>query len=205
VKRAIRTLLVDDHLIVREGLRALLEMDPADGERAIEVVGEAADGASALLRCEELRPEVVVLDLSLPKLSGMEVAKSLRRAPTPPAIVVLSMHISPEHVRQAQEQGVFGYVVKGTGVSDLANAIRRAVRGERTFPELRQEAGPTLTDREREVLIHIAQGASNREVAARLGISVHTVNTHRVHLMEKLKAHDVATLTRLAVTLGLVS
>jgi DNA-binding NarL/FixJ family response regulator len=205
VKKAIRTLLVDDHLIVREGLRALLEMDPVGGERAIEVVGEAADGTSALARCEELRPEVIVLDLSLPKVSGMEVAKSLRRQQNPPAIVVLSMHISPEHVRQAQEQGVAAYVVKGTGVSDLASAIRRAVRGERTFPELRPEAGPTLTEREREVLIQIAQGASNREVAARLGISVHTVNTHRVHLMEKLKAHDVATLTRLAVTLGLVS
>jgi DNA-binding NarL/FixJ family response regulator len=205
MKKAIRTLLVDDHRIVREGLRALLELPPSPTERAIEVVGEAGDGPSALARCDELRPEVVVLDLSLPKLSGMEVARALQRAPTPPAIVVLSMHISPEHLRQAQEQGVAAYVVKGTGVSDLANAIRRAVNGEKIFPQLRPEAGPMLTEREREVLIQIAQGASNREVAARLGISVHTVNTHRVHLMEKLQAHDVATLTRLAVTLGLVS
>jgi len=205
VRKAIRTLLVDDHRIVREGLRALLEMAPAGAERPIEVVGEAADGTGALARCEELRPEVIVLDLSLPRLSGMEVAKALRRTQSPPAIVVLSMHVSPEHLRQAQEQGVSAYVVKGTGVSELAAAIRKAVRGEHTFPELRVEAGPMLTDREREVLIQIAQGASNREVAARLGISVHTVNTHRVHLMEKLQAHDVATLTRLAVTLGLVS
>jgi DNA-binding NarL/FixJ family response regulator len=205
VKRAIRTLLVDDHTIVREGLRALLEMSPGAGDRTIEVVGEAADGPTALTRCEELRPEVIVLDLSLPKLSGMEVAKALRKSASPPAIVVLSMHISTEHVRQAQEQGISAYVVKGTGVSDLASAIRRAVRGEKTFPEIRAEGAPTLTDRERQVLIEIAQGASNRQVAERLGISVHTVNTHRVHLMEKLKAHDVATLTRLAVTLGLVS
>ena len=205
MKKAIRTLLVDDHRIVREGLRALLELAPAAGERAIEVVGEAADGDAAMLRCEELHPEVVVLDLSLPKLSGMEVARSLREKANPPAVVVLSMHVSPEHLRQADENGVAGYVVKGTGVSELANAIRRAVNGEKTFPELRSERGPTLTEREREVLIQIAQGASNRQVAANLGISVHTVNTHRVHLMEKLQAHDVATLTRLAVTLGLVS
>lgn len=205
MKKPIRTLLVDDHRIVREGLRALLELPPSSAERAIEVVGEAADGASALARCEELKPDVIVLDLSLPKLSGMEVAKTLRRTASPPAIVVLSMHISPEHLKQAQEQGVSAYVVKGTGVSDLASAIRGAVNGEKTFPELRSEAGPMLTEREREVLIQIAQGASNREVAAKLGISVHTVNTHRVHLMEKLEAHDVATLTRLAVTLGLVS
>jgi DNA-binding NarL/FixJ family response regulator len=205
VKKPIRTLLVDDHRIVREGLRALLELPPSSAERAIEVVGEAADGATALARCEELKPEVIVLDLSLPKLSGLEVARSLKRASNPPAIVVLSMHVSPEHLKQAQEQGVAAYVIKGTGVSDLASAIRRAVIGEKTFPQLRPEAGPMLTEREREVLIQIAQGASNREVAAKLGISVHTVNTHRVHLMEKLEAHDVATLTRLAVTLGLVS
>jgi DNA-binding NarL/FixJ family response regulator len=205
VKKAIRTVLADDHQIVREGLRALLEMAPSAAERPIDVVGEASDGAAALARCEELRPEVIVLDLSLPKLSGMEVAKALRRSPNPPAVVVLSMHISPEHLRQAQELGVSAYVVKGTGVSELASAIRRAVQGERTFPQLRSEAGPMLTEREREVLIQIAQGASNREVALSLGISVHTVNTHRVHLMEKLQAHDVATLTRLAVTLGLVS
>src|SRR5262249_52313928 len=122
VKKPIRTVLADDHQIVREGLRALLELAPGASERPIEVVGEASDGSAALARCEELRPEVIVLDLSLPKLSGMEVAKALGRRVNPPAVVVLSMHISPEHLRQAQELGVSAYVVKGTGVSDLATA-----------------------------------------------------------------------------------
>jgi DNA-binding NarL/FixJ family response regulator len=117
-------------------------------------------------------------------------------------VVVLSMHVTAEHVREAQAAGVAAYVIKGSGVSELAEAIGRAAAGgSGPFPDVASEPG--LTDREREVLKAIVGGRSNREIASALGISAHTVNTHRVHLMGKLGVHDVASLTRKAVELGL--
>jgi len=197
----LRVLLVDDHQIVREGVKALLQSSPLQDGRRLEVVGEAGDGAAATELCQRTRPDVAVIDVSLPGISGIEVARKLRRLPVPPAVVMLSMHVSAEHVRQARQAGAAAYVVKGSGVGELAQAIGNvALGGSGPFPECDSF---DLTEREREVLTAILRGSSNREIAEALSISVHTVNTHRVHLMEKLQVHDVATLTRKALELGL--
>jgi DNA-binding NarL/FixJ family response regulator len=205
----IRVLLVEDHLIVRQGLVALL-----GASQDIEVVGEAADGAQAVQLCLELRPNVVVMDLSLPGLHGTEALRRVR-AICDAKVVVLSMHTSPEVVARAREAGCAGYVVKGADVSELARAIRSAMSDEAYFsPELRRELTPVedlptdplarLSGREREVLQLVAEGNTNREIATRLGISVHTVNAHRVNLMSKLNLHDAQGLTRFAIRHGLI-
>jgi DNA-binding NarL/FixJ family response regulator len=200
---ALKVVLADDHRILREGIRALLEASPSQ-EGPIKVIGEAGDGVEALALCRKLSPDVLVLDLGLPKLSGLEVADELQRSGSDIRVVVLTMHVTAEHVRRARECGGKAYVVKGSGVGELAKAIRVVAKGgEGPFPEMKSDPLATLTAREREVLVHIAKGGSNREIAAALDISVHTVNTHRVHLMEKLGAHDVVALTRLAVEAGL--
>ncbi len=199
----IRVILADDHRIVREGIAALLSAKPPPGGAPIEIVGEASSGPMAISLCRALAPDVLVLDLGLPELSGLEVMARLRgeRCRT----VVLSMHASAEHVRRAREGGATAYVVKGSGVRELAEAIRRAAAGgSGPFPADAPDPLAGLTAREREVLREIARGRSNREIAERLFISVHTVNSHRVHLMEKLEVHDVAALTRLAFAAGLI-
>jgi DNA-binding NarL/FixJ family response regulator len=199
----IHVVLADDHQIVREGVRALLEASESPGSRRLSVVGEAANASEALSLCRQLSPDVAVLDVSLPGASGFDIAEQLRALAKPPAIVMLSMHVSPEHVRRARDVGAAAYVVKGSGVAELAEAIVRvAAGGSGPFPE-GTPSGPRLTEREREVLAAVASGRSNKEIAQKLGISVHTVNTHRVHLMEKLDVHDVASLTKIALDLGL--
>ncbi len=198
---SIRALIVDDHQILREGVRTLLGNDCESPP--IEVTGEAGSGAEALALLDEKRPDVLVLDLALPGVLGIEVCRAARARGI--RVVILTMHVSSEHVRRAREAGADGYVVKGSGVSELARAIRAVVAGQPgPFPTVAPDAISKLTSREREVLVEIAQGHSNREIAARLGISMHTVNTHRIHLMEKLAVHDVVSLTRLAVESGLV-
>lgn len=199
----LRVLLADDHQILRQGVRALLEGTTLRSGQRLAVVAEAGSGPEALALCDRLHPQVVVLDVSLPGCSGLEVARQL--APRRPrvAVVILSMHVSTEHVALAQALGVAAYVVKGSGVAELAEAIARAAAGGcGPFPVVSPLAA-RLTEREREVLHAIARGSSNKEISHQLGISVHTVNTHRVHLMEKLDLHDVASLTRRALELGL--
>jgi two-component system, NarL family, response regulator NreC len=197
----IRCLLADDHRILREGVRLLLERDR--GSPKLEIVGEAENGPEAVELLEDLRPDVAVLDLALPGLGGLEVCREARGGGA--RVVILTMHVSAEHVRRAREAGADGYVVKGSGVSDLAAAVRRVVAGQPgPFPQVDDPIG-ALTAREREVLVEVAQGRSNREIAGRLGISIHTVNTHRIHLMEKLGVHDAIALARLAISAGLLS
>jgi NarL family two-component system response regulator LiaR len=201
MSRAIRAIVVDDHQILREGVRMLLGQ--GNETPAIEVVGEAADGAEALALLESTKPDVVVLDLALPGILGIEVCRRAHASGV--RVVSLTMHVSGEHVRRAREAGADGYVVKGSGVSELAQAIRIVVAGgEGPFPALPPDPISKLTSREREVFVEVAQGHSNREIAVHLGISVHTVNTHRIHVMEKLEVHDAVALTRLAVGAGLL-
>ena len=198
--KAIRCLLVDDHRILREGVGLLLSQGRA--APPVEIAGEAETGPQALELLERLRPDVAVVDLALPGTGGLDVCRRARALGA--RVVILTMHVSAEHVRRAREAGADGYVVKGSGVSDLAAAIRRVVAGEPSpFPEIDDPIG-SLTVREREVLVEVAQGRSNREIASRPGISIHTVNTHRIHLMEKLGVHDAVALARLAVSAGLL-
>lgn len=198
---SIRAVIVDDHQILREGVRLLLAH--SGGEPAIDVVGEAASGTEAMALLESLKPDVLVLDMALPGVLGIDVCAAARARGV--RVVILTMHVSPEHVRRARAAGADGYVVKGSGVSALAGAIRQVMSGGAgPFPETGNDLLSRLTAREREVLVEVAQGASNRDIAQRLGISVHTVNTHRIHVMEKLGVHDAVTLGRLAVQLGLL-
>jgi DNA-binding NarL/FixJ family response regulator len=205
----IRVLLVEDHTIVRQGLRALLSASPD-----LQIVGEAADGATAVKRASELTPDVVVMDLSLPQLHGTEAIRRIKGSTGSSKIVVLSMHTAPEVVARAREAGCDGYVVKGGDVSELAAAIRGAHAGKPYFsPELGGAADPSappvdplsrLSAREREVLQLIAEGNTNKAIAKKLGISAHTVNAHRVNLMSKLDLHDAQGITRFALRHGLI-
>ena len=200
-----RVLLVEDHTVVRQGLRALLGAS-AD----LEVVGEAADGVEAVRLTTELKPDVVVMDLSLPELHGTEAIKRIRQGGSDTKIVVLSMHSSPAVVQRAREAGCHGYVVKGADVSELARAIRGALVGQPYYSSEVVDAASAsnpidrLSGREREVLQLIAEGNTNKAIATKLGISVHTVNAHRVSLMSKLDLHDAQGLTRFAIRHGLV-
>jgi DNA-binding NarL/FixJ family response regulator len=204
---AIRVLLVEDHTIVRQGLRALLHT------REIDVIGEAADGTTAVRLAAELKPDVVVMDLSLPGLHGTEAIRRVKSL-LQTKVVVLSMHTAPEIVARAREAGCDGYVVKGGDVAELARAIHDVQVGRSYFsPEVRgvDAARPPsdplgrLSAREREILQLIAEGNTNKAIATRLGISVHTVNAHRVNLMAKLDLHDAQGITRFALRHGLIS
>ncbi len=198
---SIRVVLVDDHRILREGVRRLLSEWP--GAPAIEVAGEADSGNEAVPLLQRLAPEVAVIDLALPGLGGVEVCRLARGMGI--RVVVLSMHASVEHVRQARGAGAGAYVVKGAGTAELADAIRQVASGrEGPFPETGPDPLALLTAREREVLIEVARGRTNRAIARALGISAHTVNTHRTHLMDKLEVHDAIALARLAVRAGLL-
>jgi DNA-binding NarL/FixJ family response regulator len=210
---AITILLADDHPIVREGLRRLLE-----AESDIAVVAETGDGLEVVPLAERLRPAVVVLDLMLPGLGGLEVARRLRQQLPQTRVVVLSMYGSPGYVAEALAGGANGYVLKKSTWSELVTAIRSAIAGEIYLDSSlspaaieqhqRRTRGPqdpygTLTRREREVLHLVGEGLSSVEIAARLGISPRTVEMHRRHLMQKLELTGQAALVRYALQRGL--
>jgi DNA-binding NarL/FixJ family response regulator len=211
--RKTRVLLADDHTLVRAGVRRILEAHPG-----VAVVGEVADGAAALRALEETEVDVLVLDLSMPGLDGFEVLRRVRGVAPDLKVLVLSMHADPEYVSRAVREGADGYLLKDSAVHDLVAAIE-AVREGRPYysPQVQREltalvrgkpAAPSpleeLTEREREVLKHIAEGLSTRGIATRLAISVRTVETHRANLMRKLDVRSVAHLVRLAIREGLV-
>ena len=213
----IRVVIADDHRLVRQGLRGLLEKA---GD--VEVVGEAADGQEALELVQRLLPDVLVIDIGMPRLNGIEAVVRLRGFGVKTQAVILSMYEDETFVRQALRNGAKGYVLKRAGSEELLLAVRAASRGNTYLsPEV---AGPVLmplvadqkpgrvggrlddlTSREREVLQLIAEGHTNREIAARLSISENTVQKHRGSLMAKLHVHETAGLVRLAVKHGLVS
>lgn len=210
--KPIRVLVADDHMIVRTGIRHVVESEPD-----FEVVGEAASGSEALSLASRLRPDVVVLDISMPDQSGLEVAASLRSMAGPPRVLILSMHDNPEYVLESVRAGAHGYLLKDTAGTELRNAIRAVWRGESYFsPPVasrlsaavrgEQDHHPLdqLTSREREVLLGIVRGRTNKQVAADLGISHRTVETHRESLMRKLEIHTVAELTRFAIEAGML-
>jgi RNA polymerase sigma factor (sigma-70 family) len=212
----IRVLVADDHGVVREGIRHVLE-----GEAGFEVIGEAANGADAMALAESLRPDVVVLDISMPGESGLALAARLRERVPETRVLILSMHDHPEYVLESVRAGAHGYLLKETAATELSRAIRAledgaafysppiarqlsdAVRNELARERRSSDLG-TLTPREREVLRGVAQGRTNKEIATALGISHRTVETHRESLMRKLRIRTVAGLTRFALELGLV-
>jgi DNA-binding NarL/FixJ family response regulator len=212
--RPIRVLVADDHTIVRTGIRHVLE-----GEPGFEVVGEASNADEAIRLTAQLHPDVVVLDISMPGHSGLQVAARLRTASSPPRVLILSMHDNPEYVLESVRAGAHGYLLKDTAATELRSAVRAVCRGESYFsPPVasrlsaavrgEHETGLTpveqLTGREREVLEGIAKGRTNKEIAAELGISHRTVETHRESLMNKLQIRTVAELTRFALGAGIV-
>lgn len=212
--RPIRVLVADDHMIVRTGIRHVLE-----SESDFVVIGEAGSGSEAILLAAELRPDIVVLDISMPDQSGLEVAARLRSASAAPRILILSMHNNAEYVLESVRAGAHGYLLKDTAAAELRTAIRAVCRGESYFSPpvatrltaaVRGESGSAnagmdqLTSREREVWLGIARGRTNKEIAAELGISHRTVETHRESLMRKLQIRTVAELTRLAIESGII-
>ena len=213
--KKITVLLADDHMIVREGLRSLLEI-----EGDFDVVGEAANGLQAVELALTLRPAVVVLDLAMPQLNGLEAARRiLHQVTPPPKVLILSAHSDDAYVEQVAALGVMGYLVKQSSAHILAKALREIHKGNafyspdiakrmaRQQPEVPGRNRKTLvhlTSREREVLQLIAEGRANKEVAADLGISIKTVEKHRQSVMHKLNLHDTAGLTRYAISTGII-
>jgi DNA-binding NarL/FixJ family response regulator len=211
---AIRILIVDDHAILREGVRALLASQPD-----LEVVGEASDGQEAIAAVEKLDPDVVLMDIAMPGLGGIETSLELKKQGRRARILILSQYDDREYVRRLLKAGVAGYVLKKSAGSELAGAIRAVHRGGMVLdPAVARtamaESGPvteggedpyeTLTDREKQVLRLVADGKSNKEVADVLGISVKTAMTHREHVMVKLGLHNRTELVRFAIKRGVI-
>ena len=211
----VRLLLADDHTLVRAGIRSLLES--VDG---VEVVAESGDGREALELLIKHRPDVALLDIGMPSLNGLEVARRAAEQSPRTRVIILSMHADATYVRQALRAGVAGYLLKGAAVAELPLAIQAVMRGETYLTprisqtvvdgflrEGQEEPGPLedLTGRQREILQLIAEGKSTKEIAQILDLSVKTVETHRMRIMERLGIHDVAGLVRFAIRAGLIS
>ncbi|MFL5318786.1 MAG: response regulator [Myxococcaceae bacterium] len=200
-----RILLADDHQLVREGLRALLKQEPG-----VEVIGEAKDGTSAVELAEKLKPDLVLMDLSLEGLSGFEATKQLREKSPQCPVLVVSMHREASVVDRALRSGARGYVLKGGDFRELVRAIQTVIRGELYLsPELseyvlqgylgRHGAEDHLSEREREVLELVAEGFTSKQIAERLGLKPKTVENHRANIMQKLGIHTTAGLVRYAL------
>ncbi|HKW97859.1 MAG TPA: response regulator transcription factor [Bryobacteraceae bacterium] len=202
----ITVLLVDDHTLVRQGFRRILEDDPE-----ILVVGEAADGAQAVKLAEELKPQVIVMDMAMPGLNGMQASIEILKILPKTAILMLSMYSEENYVRNALDAGAKGYILKDAMDIDLAAAIKQVAAGQKVVaPGLVTSTAPPesdadkLTNREKQILQLIAEGKSNKEIAALLDLSVNTVSVHRANLMEALGIHRTAELVLYAVRKGLV-
>ena len=213
----IRVVLAEDHTIVREGLRALL-----DGRDDVTVVAEADNGNAAVTAARQHKPDVVVMDLNMPGLNGVDATKAIRDELPDTRVLILSMYSTEEHVRPAIRAGAGGYLLKGSGLSDLVAAITAVATGNAFFsPQVakivlddsrrsaktgvNERAGTELTARERQILKLVAEGRSSPEIARDLNLSVKTVEGHRGRIMAKLDTKNVAGLVRHAIRLGLVS
>jgi two-component system response regulator NreC len=209
-------LLADDHGIVRRGLRSLLETEPG-----IAVVAEAADGLETLRLCEEHSPDLLIVDIGMPKLNGIEVAARAQKVERPPRVIILSMHADESYIIRALAAGARAYLLKDATDEDLLPAVRSVAAGKPFFSPAvtgvlvedyvrrMQTRGLTdsyhlLTDREKEVLQLLAEGRSNKEVATLLDLGLSTVETHRANLMQKLNLHNTAEIVLYAVRKGII-
>ena len=210
----IRVLLADDHTLVRGGIRSLLE-----SVENVEVIAESGDGRETLELVGKLRPDVALIDIGMPGLNGLEVAKRVPKESPKTRVIILSMHGDVTYVRQALRAGIAGYLLKGAAVAERPLALKAVLRGEtylspkiskQVVELLREPSEETdslsgLTTRQREILQLIAEGRSTKEIAGLLGVSIKTVETHRARLMERLDIHDVPGLVRFAIRSGLVT
>jgi DNA-binding NarL/FixJ family response regulator len=206
----IRVVLADDHQLVRQSLKALLERE------GFQVAGEASDGQEALRLVPNVCPDVAILDISMPILNGLDAARELKKSSPKTKTILLTQHDEDQYVTEALRAGVRGYVLKNQAATDLVHAIQQVCRGEiylspsisRTVVEafLSKTTLPTdpLTSRERQILQLIGEGKSSKEIAALLGISIKTAESHRTRLMRKLDIHELASLVRYAIRRGLV-
>ena len=206
----IRVLLADDHTILRDGIRALL-VDQAD----IEVIGEAEDGLSTVKMVAKLKPDVVIMDIAMPMLNGLEATRQIQRDYPQVKVLILTMHENEEYIRQVLAAGALGYVLKDAAAQDLLGAIRAVHRGEAVLsPAITRlviedylrwgdirpaDTSNGLTPREREILQLIAEGYTNKEIAEILSLSVKTIQSHRSNLMSKLDLHDRGELIKYAI------
>lgn len=215
--KKIRVLLADDHMVVRQGLRALLA-----AEQDMDIVGEADTGRQAVQMTKKLLPDVVVMDIAMPLLNGLQATRQLTCEVPSVKIIILSSYSDDEYVQQLTEAGAIGYLIKHTAAYDLIKAVREARDGNAYFSptvskrllECYRRAfisgqpvrknSEALTSREAEVLQLIAEGNSNKQIAAELGISIKTVEKHRQQVMNKLNIHDIAGLTRYAIAKGVI-
>lgn len=210
----IKILIADDHKILRQGIRSLLAPQPD-----FEVVGETADGPETLKETFKLKPDVVLMDIGMPNLNGFEATRQIKKKQPEVKVLVLTMYQDDEYVLQALQSGASGYVLKDVAVEELVTAIR-AVNNDQYYlsPSIsrtvidaylrktekgEREPSELLTAREKEIVQLIAEGYTNKEIAAKLYISVKTVDAHRSHIMEKLDIHDVALLVKYAIRKGL--
>lgn len=209
--RAIKVLLVDDHTIVRQGLKLILATQPD-----FEVIGEASNGREAAELAEKLRPDIVLMDIQMPDLNGIEATRRMVTANSRMRILVLSMHKEALYVREVLKAGARGYILKDTIDTELLSAMRSVARGDgyispgvsgALLTDYREQSSnplDTLSTREREVLQLIAEGKTNKEIATKLNLSVYTVDSHRGKIMEKLNLHSAGELVRFAIKNGLV-
>jgi DNA-binding NarL/FixJ family response regulator len=215
--KKITVLLAEDHTIVREGFRKMLDL-----ENDLQVVGEAQDGRKAVTLAKKLRPDVVLMDIAMPQLNGLEATRQLLKMLPATKVLMLSAHNDDAYVKNATEAGATGYLLKQTSAHDVCLAIREVHDGKTFFspsitrhfsrlnPSLADREGALnkktaqLTSREMEVLQLIAEGKANKETASELGIGIKTVEKHREHLMQKLDIHDTAGLTRYAISAGII-
>lgn len=212
----IKIALAEDHLIVRQGLLALLEVEPD-----FSIVGEVAEGLEVVPLVERLRPDVLVLDLMMPGMSGLDITRQVVRRSPQTRVVILSMHANEAYVLEALRNGAVGYVLKGSGIDDLVHAVQEAAAGriylspplsERAIASYIEGADSalsdeyeSLTERERQVLHLAAEGQNSRSIAARLTISPRTAETHRANLMRKLALHTQAELVSYAIHRGILT
>ncbi len=215
--KKLRILLADDHIVMRTGLRALLER-----QANLEVVGECENGRETVELAASLRPDVVVMDVGMPLLNGIEATKAIVSKHPTTAVVILSMHADESYVMRALKAGARGYLLKDSAAADLISAIQAISKGKSFFSPkvsrilaedyirvLKQKGAvdsyDLLTDREREILQLLAEGKANKEVATSLNISPYTVETHRSHILQKLNLHNPAELVLYAVRKGIIS
>jgi DNA-binding NarL/FixJ family response regulator len=212
----ITVLLAEDHAIVRQGLCALLN---TDGH--FKIVGQARTGREAVLLAESLKPDVILMDIAMPVLNGLEATRQILAANPAAKVVILSAHSDDEYIERTSAVGVVGFLEKQTSAEILTKAIREVAKGNQFFsPSIAKRMsdegkprdrngvlkanGSRLTSRESEVLQLVAEGSANKQVAVELGISIKTVEKHRQHLMDKLNIHDTASLTRYAIAAGVI-